>query len=433
MVEARLAPLPTAQRIEGVDLARGFALLGILMVNVRFFFWPFGQALSAQDLLPGVETTTLDEIVWSVVEALFTFKSISLFSLLFGFGIALQVRRAVEAGKSKWPTGLRRMGALAAIGFVHAIVVWYGDILVIYAVAGTVMLAISGWSARALRRTFVIIATVMVALSLLGAVAQVVLSADIFHPQPSAEIVESDQTDATGTPLRGIDAIFKSGQEVFNSSIWIDAEIAAYRDGPFVDALAFRAALWALCVASAPFGFGWTTIMMMVLGMYALKLRLFDSVPEASARRRRIVKLGLLVGLPCSLLCVAGFWIFGSDTPIALAMHTFFLPLSAIALPPAYACAAVEWAPRLSRWIALPVERAGRMALTVYLAESIICTALASWWGLGWFGSLGDARIAAIAITVWIALVLSANAWLSCFVTGPMERLWRAATYARRS
>ena len=105
------------------------------------------------------------------------------------------------------------------------------------------------------------------------------------------------------------------------------------------------------------------------------------------------------------------------------------LALTAMALPFAYAAIIVEWAPKLPSFLATPLERTGRMSFTVYLCESLVCTALASWWGLAWFGTLNDTQAAVTAFVVWLALVLFATAWLAIFRIGPFEWLWRMVTY----
>ena len=441
----RTSPLPTSDRIEGVDFARGIALLGILLVNMRFFFWPFSEALSPTPTIEGIDRSGLDVAAWALVESLCTFKFISLFSILFGFGVAVQVARATSSGASKWRIGVRRMGFLACIGFVHALLVWYGDILVVYSVAGVILLAISSWSVGALRRAFLIIAIAMTSLTLLVSVATA-LFASAF-PEPAAEVAPAvtaeSATEAAATtppdataiaepnaPLRGLDAIMASGEQLFGSPVWVTGETLAYRDGPLLDAICFRAASWAIASLSGIFGWGWSVLMMMAFGMFAMRSGLFQRDPDAAARRARIITIGLCIGLPSAAISVGGTLILESDSVIAAAMHTLFLQLSAIALPPAYACLAVEWAPRFARSLARPIESAGRMALTIYLCESLACTAAAYWWGLGFFGRLSEALLFATACIVWGILVVFAHFWLARFSMGPMERLWRAVTYA---
>ncbi len=427
-----LTALPASERIEGLDLARGIALLGIALVNTRFFLWPFPQAFTTDDLLPEVDRTTADLVVASFVESFCTFKFVTLFSLLFGFGIATQIARASAAGQSRWRTGMRRMGFLAVIGLVHGLGVWYGDILFFYSIAGVVLLAIGNWSSRALRRVFVIIASIMLLMALAGSVAQFVFADQVATAMAtSRSAAPADIAAASDSPpLRGLDAVLDVASNPPESQQWLDAETAAYRQGPLIDALAFRAFSFFFFLAIAPMGWGWTTLMLMALGMYAFRTGLFGPTPEATPRRRRIIRLGLGVGVPSGILASLGFWLFGTEAPIALAMHGFFLSLSSIALPPAYACAAVEYAGALPRVVAVALERTGRMALTGYLMTSMLMTALAYWWGGALFARVFDARASAIAVFVWCIVVGFSSVWLGRFAMGPMERLWRAVTYA---
>jgi uncharacterized protein len=93
-----LTPVASSERLRGVDIARGIALLGILFVNVRFFFAPFGLAMDPIVALDGSERTAADSAAWAFVETFCSFKFISLFSLLFGFGLAMQAARAAAQG-----------------------------------------------------------------------------------------------------------------------------------------------------------------------------------------------------------------------------------------------------------------------------------------------------------------------------------------------
>jgi uncharacterized protein len=170
---------------------------------------------------------------------------------------------------------------------------------------------------------------------------------------------------------------------------------------------------------------------MMLLGVYALRSGLFGADESASRRRRTITVVGLAVGLPAAAAAPGAFWIFGLGSPGAAALHLVLLEFGALVLPLAYASAIVEWGPRLPAFLATALERTGRMSLTVYLSESVVCTALASWWGFALFGTMSDVRLSAVALVVWALLALAASLWLAHFRIGPMEWLWRRATYAR--
>ncbi len=437
-----LSPVAPSQRMRGVDIARGLALLGILLVNVRFFFWPLAVAIDPTLEIDGLTVTDADRITWSVVETLCTFKCISLFSMLFGFGIATQVDRVMRAGGNCWAFGARRFGMLLVIGLVHALLIWYGDILTLYSLLGFATLAMTRVSLKALRFVLVGLIAVMVVLTVLGASLQwaarvypevFAYQAEDVDAVTATEEATTNEAVAVVEPavtlrLRGFDAMYEAGGDV-GLEVWREAETAAFREGPFADALLFRAATFAICLIAALFGYGWHALIMMLIGVYVCRTGLFTA--EARARRVRIGIGSITIGLGLAILAVAPLWVFGLESPFALAMHAVFLELGALVLPVGYAMLIVEYGPRWPAAISIPIERAGRMALSLYLMESVICTMVASWWGFALFGTMLDARISLLALAVWIALLLLATLWLQRFPMGPMEWLWRRVSYGR--
>jgi uncharacterized protein len=413
----RLQPIAGSDRLRGVDIARGIALLGILLVNVRFFFMPIAAGVGQVDGLPGVEPTVLDRLALSTVDAFCSAKFIGLFSLLFGFGLALQFDRVVAAGGSPAEFGARRLGTLLAFGLVHAFLVWYGDVLMVYAILGIPMLFLVRCRATTLGWTAVAITAVSLVLN--GSLLALTWAAERFGFMPPA--VADAPTD-----LRGFAAMMASQFDI-SSPTWIAAEIAAFRDGPFADAFLFRAVLVVILGVITAFSIGWHSLAMMLVGAWAFRSGLF--APEASDRRRKIARLCLAVGLPISLAGVALRWMIGFDDLAGYAVGYGLVQLAACVLPLGYAAAIVEWGPRLPGFLAVPLERTGRMAITVYLAESFVMTALASWWGFGWFGSLGDFALLAVAVAGWVVLIVAANLWLARFPIGPVEWLWRRLSY----
>lgn len=437
MLEAKtLAPIGTTERIRGVDIARGLALLGILLVNVRFFFTPLGTSIDPTVQLPGVELTTVDAIVWSVVEALCSFKFISLFSILFGFGLAMQATRAANAGDTRWGPGLRRLGLLLAIGLFHGLFVWYGDILTLYACVGVIILCCARLSPRTLLLVAGVVAGITLFLSVVTASMQWIGASfpePFDPPELTAAIEDMRAAEEAARELdapRGWQAMVEANFNI-RSPAWISAEIAAMREGPFLDALLFRATNFGFSYIAAIFGYGWHVLTMMLFGVYALRSGLFANDPSASRRRRNFALIAGAIGLPAALLAPGAFWIFGLDSPAAAFWHLVLLEVGALSLPLAYASVIIEWGPRLPGFLATPLERTGRMSLTVYLSESILCTALASWWGFALFGTMSDMRLSLIALVVWAVLVVAATLWLQRFSIGPMEWLWRRATYMR--
>lgn len=415
-----LAPIERTERIRGIDIARGIALLGIIFVNARFFFGPFGVAIDPSLTMNGALRSNADLAAWAFVETFCAYKFISLFSMLFGFGLALQAARAERSGASRWPIGLRRLGLLALVGIIHWTLIWYGDILTLYAVLGVIALAVSGLSRRTVGWIVLALMGVVMVVALLGAAVQTLES--LYAPtDPATEIAAEE-------PLRrGFEAMQAAN---FNPSdpIWLSAETAAYRDGPFLEALPFRVVAFAFGFIAAFFSYGWQSLLMMICGVYAFKAGLFS--PERSALRRKLALLALPLGFAIAAGAVLPVLAFGFDDTVSRTSYVLLLPISAMALPIAYAAIIIEWGPRLPAALATALERTGRMSFTVYLCESLVCTGISYWWGLAWFGTLGDAQAALTVFLVWLGLVCFATAWLGFFRIGPFEWLWRLVTYA---
>ena len=416
----------SSPRIAGVDIARAVALLGILFVNMRLFLGPLGAVIEPEVAIPGLARTAADRFAWSAVEILCTYKFISLFSLLFGFGIAVQSARAVAAGRSRWSVGLPRLAVLLAIGLAHGFLVWYGDVLAMYACLGVVVLMASRASARRVLLLAATVASIGLLLMLAGLVLRIVAES---FPEPAdpawmaGEVESAAAAEAShATALRGWSAIEAAGFDPSNP-VFVEAEIAAIREGPYADALVFRSFSYASGLAIALFSYAWHALAMMLFGVWAFASGLFEAA--ASARRRRLAAWAIPTGLLLGIGAVLPGWLLGQGTIASDALHAILLELGAFVLPVGYAAAFVEWGPRLPALLATALARTGRMSLTVYLSESLLATAIASWWGLGWFATMGYARLALLAIGLWTALVLAANGWLARFRTGPMEWLWR--------
>jgi uncharacterized protein len=413
-----LIPVPRAERSGGIDIARGLALLGIIVVNARFFFLPSASAAEIGPPPEGLQRSSLDWAVHDVVDVLANYKFISVFSLLFGFGLAQQAARCAAAGRSRWRMGLRRLGLLLAIGLLHGLLVWYGDVLTIYAIIGTVVLACIGLDDRWLHR----VTMGVVALVLLVTVASAGMEWGFF----GAAADDGSVAVVAEHPLRGVDAMTAADFDI-SSRTWIEAEAFASRQGPWLDATAFRAVSYALSLLIAPISYGWQVLLMMLVGVWAQRTRLF--APESSSRRRVLAVRLIAAGLPFAAAAVLPGWFLGRESPAAIALFTLALQMSAFLLPVGYACLAVEFGPRLPTLLRAPIQAAGSIGLTVYLCESLVCTGIASWWGLARFGTMTDVEFTAIVIGVWAGLIVAALAWTRVFGSGPMERFWRWSTY----
>ena len=138
-----VAPVPGAERIATLDILRGFALFGILVMNIQAFAMIAAAYINPSAVPP---TGVVEYAIWLVSHVFFDRKFITLFTMLFGAGIVLMTQRAEAAGNGALSLHYRRMGWLLVIGLIHAYLIWYGDILTAYALIGMAAVFMRRWS-----------------------------------------------------------------------------------------------------------------------------------------------------------------------------------------------------------------------------------------------------------------------------------------------
>ena len=397
--------LPTAggERIETLDVIRGFAVLGILLMNIQSFAM-IGSAYLNPTIVEGHEGAGY--IVWYLCHLLADSKFISIFSMLFGAGIVLMANRQTDRGLRAWPLHYRRMFGLLVIGLVHAYALWYGDILVPYAICGALLFPLwrlsAGW-----------LLVVSMVLFFFGAVVVVFFgwSMSLLSEAELAEVMSSWQPSAE----------------------LIREEINAYR-GPWSKQFAHRAES-ALMMQSFVFPtmIGWRIGGLMLMGMALFKLG-FLSGERSKRALAATVLIGLGVGLPMIAMGAraneqAGWTLQRSMFTGSLPNYfgSLFVALAYIAMIGLFMKG--SFAKRISRWLA-PV---GRMALTNYLMQSLICTTIFYGHGLGWFAQVDRLGQIAVVAGVWAFQIVMSAIWMKRFRFGPVEYAWRCASYGRLS
>ena len=404
-----LAPIGAGDRIEVMDVLRGFALLGILLMNIEAFVGPVMEAIGGVNPRFTGADRWADTAIYILVQG----KFITLFSLLFGMGFAVMLERANAAGASGTALYARRLLALLGIGLVHALLIWSGDILVSYALFGFVLLLL-------FRRTPVSrlpkwgVALYLLPLVVILAWATAVTLAQQ-DPQAAAEMhkglaEQGRQWDAMG-----------------------EAERQAFGAGSYLAAVAQRVADTGAQLSFMLIG-GWMFLAMFLFGSWFVRSGVIRNPGAHLPLFRRLRNVGLGVGLPLMLWST---WrhptmvMSEMDYGIALAQSAGMLANLLLCL--AYMSLIVlamqqpAWARRL-RWLA----PAGRMALTNYLLQSLVCTAIFYGYGLGYFERLPRAWQPVFVVALFAAQVMFSRWWLSRYRYGPMEWVWRWLTYARR-
>ncbi|MCA9291989.1 MAG: DUF418 domain-containing protein [Phycisphaerales bacterium] len=413
-----LGPVGEAQRIVALDVARGIALLGIFTVNIALF------ALPMADMHVAAHAPTADRLVASLVWVVSEYKFMSMFSMLFGMGLVLQAHRARAAGRPFAGLYLRRLLTLAIIGVAHATLLWYGDILFMYAVAGALLLAM-----HALRpRTLVIVglASLAVGAGLLS-VFMLVLALGGGPPAtaPPAE---------AAAPVTTVAELF---HELANHNYQVDrgdfglVETAIYRDGPAVVAITLRTLTWlsVLLFAGIFYGFGFRVLGLFCLGAAMMKAGFFTD--RGRRWRRWTMILGLSVGLPLEALAALARWAAPDDAVVFAGTEVSHY-LASLFVAFGYLGAAAMFAESgIARPLARGIAAVGRMALTNYLGQTVVATFIFYWWGLGRFADFDRPTLIALVFAVYLGQIVFSVLWLRAFRLGPVEWLWRSATYAR--
>jgi len=394
------APVRPGERIEVLDVLRGLAIFGIFVINLESFtLWDFlSGGEKATVPLAGFDPATL-----FAHRLLFLGKFYSLFSLLFGIGFAIQLSRARERGANPVPLYCRRLAILLGFGLVH-LFLWSGDILVLYAVLGFVLLGFRGWSDRALLAA-------AAALIALPVAQEAVVAATDGALDPGAPFLAlAERVDARLGYVEGSDVL------VVGRGGW-EGLLRWNAAGPF-----WR---WSLILSE---GREFKVLGVFLIGLVVGRGELLAGL----AARRRLLGLVLLFGTVIGFhanAALALLWDARWERPVLTAA---VYALGVVPLGLAYAAGtALVWLRPWGRRILGVFAPVGRTALTNYLLQTAIGIGVFYGVGLGLGGSMGPTAWTGFAVAVFTLEVVVSALWLRVFRYGPMEWLWRRLTYGR--
>ena len=388
---------PTSERIQALDVLRGVAVAGILFANVLVFFGIFMMPPDRAATLP---TPALDAVALFLDKVFVDGKFYSVFSLLFGIGFGLQL---ASGGHAALPRFKRRLRILLAIGAIHAVLIWAGDILMLYALLGFTMPWFARKSNRELLRWTVILLAVPTALYLVVLAAWMLLAPGASPTQPDA----------------GMPATILAFFEAMGRGSVKDA---------FIGNLIFLAARWGDLIATMRFP---KVLGMFVLGLWIVRAGLAQAPPPAG-HRATLVRWSLLgwgVGLPMNVIATLALYRWPYLPPsvgglLGVVMQAVGIPMLALGYAATVGLLVVD-----GRRLVNVFAPLGRMALTNYLLHSIICVVLSYGFGLALWWRIGASTAIAIAVAI-IALQIPLSAWwLSRYRFGPVEWIWRRLTY----
>jgi uncharacterized protein len=404
------APVQASERIEVIDVLRGFALLGILLVNMDLFANPVLTVIRPTVEQPGLLDSAASFLVHLMAES----KFFSLFSFLFGLGFSIQILRLEARGAQVRRVYLRRLLALLGFGLVHAFLFWVGDILIIYAVLGMLLLVFR----KAKPRTLLVWTVIFIILPILFMLAGwgLLSLARLGGPEVAAQIDASQAAQ---------DAAYLAQ---------IERAYTVYATGSFAEITVQRFNDYIQFSTSGNLFLTPSIFAMFLLGLFFGKRGIFQDVQSHLGLFRKLFWWGWTLGLAGNLLFA--ILVQGQSRASMTAqvvMGETALKLCAPLLMLAYVATIVLLfqRPAAQRWLA-HLAPVGRMALTNYLGQSLVCTLIFYSYGLGWFGQVGKAAGLLLAVLIYAAQVSFSRFWLSRFLYGPMEWLWRLLTYLRQ-
>ena len=402
---AELHPIAASERVEAMDVLRGFALLGILLMNIEAFVGPLAAALDGLD--PSLEGA--DRIVDAAIYIFVQGKFYLLFSLLFGMGFGVMLQRAALHGGAFAALYLRRTMALLAIGLIHLLLIWSGDILTVYALIAIPLLLVFRsvptrqlpyWALGLYGLTLIMVA----GFSALGALAQL---------EPTAAAMMQEELKKQGAEMTRL----------------IAAERTAYGSGSYAQAVMQRA-LDGMTMVPYTLLMGGQILAMFVLGAWFSRSGAIASPQIHSRLYTALRRVALPVGL--GLMSIS-FWMVPTVAFDRLDLTSGIAAVLALIASPLMCLGYLAWilrgldstlAPYL-RWLA----PAGRMALTNYLVQSLVCTLVFYGYGLGYFEQLPRVWQVPFVFALFVLQVLLSHWWLARFRYGPAEWAWRAITY----
>jgi len=396
----RLNPISEKERILVIDVIRGFAIFGILLVNIPHFSYPdMYLRYLGEDNFFTQNWGVLDHLTRGFFDIFIQVKFITMFSFLFGFGMVIMLERAKEKGEKFVPIYIRRLLVLFGFGVIHAFLIWDGDILMDYAVLGLLLLLFRNFKPKTLFIWSIALFTLYaIPFSFMGAYSLTTNSGvEDFYDDSYKQEMEQEAKQAIEHYQNGtIVEVFK--QRIYDRLFYMELS-----------------GMWPF----QPIFYGFFMIpyfSMFLLGAAFAKWNIFRDIEKNKKLVKRIWLLGLMIGLPLNLLAYfeEAFWTVGGP----FLMLFYMMSITLFMQKP-------KWQKRLKKFSAV-----GKTAFSNYILQSIICTFLFYSYGFGLYGKVYPFLGLIIAILIFALQIYISQKWLEKFRFGPLEWIWRTLTYS---
>jgi uncharacterized protein len=424
---SRFHPVKVTERVHSLDILRGFAILGILVINIEFFAQPLSKLLN-----PSLSSNFfgLNYYIWLIKEFVFFGKLWSIFAMLFGAGAYLLITRAEEKGKAEGIADIyyRRLFWLLLFALIHAYLIWNGDVLYDYALVGLFLYPLRKLSVRTM---FIVVSVLLILYTLRPYVDY---KNDVTLYTQVLEINEIQNSDQELTEEQQNILNQWKKKESFNNpdDETLQKNIDIISKGTYLEIIDFNKD-WLQEMHTVWFynkGF-LRTLMKMILGMALIK----SGILLAKSKNKTYLLMMIigyvvgfsLVGFRIKYLLDNNFSILAKD----FAFITWETEVTAVAIGHVgLICLFCKM--NLLSWLKKSLAAVGRMAFTNYIMQSLIGVFIFYGFGFGLFGTMDKSEQLWFVVAIWIFQLIASPIWLKYFLFGPLEWVWRSLTYWQR-
>ena len=413
-----IRPIKLTERIEVLDVVRGFSLLGILLLNIIAFGLVSQSYINPSLDLP--DSFTIDWAIWGIIEVTAEGAMRGIFSILFGAGIVLFCANKSQADQKLF---LRRNFFLLCFGIIDAyFLLWYGDILITYAVAGYILYYLRNLTGKTLLKIAVAILCFTAFLNFLGKEV-ITYSKDAY-----TEVNSFEQTDLTEEQILWAEAWDEFRVNYQPNEVEINAEVLQRR-GSYAEIFEWNAERKNIVIYSLPF-YLWDIFLMMVLGMALFKLGILQGERSLSFYKK-LAAVSFAIGLSVNFIELYLFTSSGFDYRYSRVFLSSY-DLGRLGMALGYISVAnIVIKADVLKVVRQKLQNVGRMALTNYILHSIICMVLFTGVGFGLVNEISRANLYLIVLAIWVFQIYFSGYWLKRYQAGPLEWLWRSATYKK--
>lgn len=372
------------QRIFSIDALRGFSLLGILLMNILTFAYPY-------QIINPFEFFQHQDGAWFKISSLFIIASFyPIFAFLFGYGLSIMYQNSLDKGLNYYPMITRRLLFLLLLGIIHGVFIFYGDILSTYALLGLIAIIFVR-----LKPQFTLVAlSIGIGIFVLLYLLPMILLKDVTQIESFVGLQE----------LERVNNILSSAD--------------------YVSIIGFNLKYFGMNIANAILVGPFSILPIMLFGIYAHQINWFNKIKQHKNLYMVIGVVVLILGLAIKMIQIV---LEGSVTS-QLMSQMIGGPIVALSYIMFFVILCED---QTARKILTPLQSIGKLSLTTYISQSIICIIIFYGVGFNFYGKLPVLNIYIIGIVIYFVQLIVSYLYLMKFKQGPLEKLWRKVTYLK--